>query len=1194
MRKYIAILLSVLLLSFVLPVICSAEVKNIIENGTFEAVNAQNMPSGWTLKDGEWGVDAEFDTVSNSGLRAVRFYGKGESVYMTQEIRGIIGGTEYSFSGYVKVVSAEKTGAMVKLEWRSYDKDGNRTVLDSVDKKQSTSTGGAFKNLTLTATAPKNANAVNVLIRLVGGGDVTWDDVTFWGELDEGNDEETPALPEKPAENVSPPLSGEKEKVINGGFESLHPNGRPENWERIYKGEWQGDGLVSWDGNPYVRLSTDVVHSGENALCITTQTKGNPWCLQEIGGLTPGAIYQISAWINSTDADQIGFKFEFDSTYGSKNTDRYLGTGGAWKQICETVTIPDDTTSVRILARLFSNGTAYYDDISFYKVAESPRFYADSDEVFYYSDLTGVGKVHVRKNLMYYPEDATNTYTVNFFLSDGETLLFGSESKLAGEETKISFDLALLKEKQKAYTAAVTVEDAAGENVFTESWSVYKYERPAMMTKEGQFIVDGKEFNPIYVYHAKTNEYPDVAKMGITLVQGSGGKDIDAMETQLDAAHEAGLKVMLPLYSNMKAAGHPDKAELTTNIIKRLKNHPAVFAWMIQDEPHLYQETNKYLEASYKLIRELDPVHPCFIMENKEYYFDQTYKYTDIMGIDVYPKGNHPAKYVAEHARLALEASAYRKPVYTLLQCYTHGGWTPTDDDVRNMIYQALFVGSSAIGYYAMDAEPFNEYVDVLTSFYEKEAADMYDYFVRKKYPRFAVYQDDAVWYESFVKDGSVCFVVANRSEKNTYNTSIDLVSDDGSVRLGGYTAELVAGDRESAVSGSGQLAVSLAPSAVQVYKITSSPGINLVPQTAGKLVDSVDVSWAENEIEKIHSLGIANTKGGKAFAPREKITRGEFAMFLVRTLGLSAQAGENFADVTDSMPYAKELAVGKTAGILQGDAKGNFKPEEEVSRREALLFCARGLHCVKTQNSTMVAESTDAELLADSDILKLAEVARICLTRGKADGTLQFPENMTRAEAAVMMSVMAEQQNGQKTELLSEEECRDAVGALLSEGIYKNETLWYTFYNNEQSLVVQNAGEEEKTFSIPVNAVSAELLNSETTAVLENGNFSVRLRSGETVIVHLSAVRPMGLYIGNVSYRVVKDKTVTFYSDKGGYCAAYRMDGNTEELVCLFTNGAAFSPSETEACTVKIFAWNGMDPQEERRTFEILNEKKE
>ena len=125
LRKYIASLLSVLLLSFVLPVICSAEVKNIIENGTFEAVNAQNMPSGWTLKDGEWGVDAEFDTVSNSGLRAVRFYGKGESVYMTQEIRGIIGGTEYSFSGYVKVVSAEKTGAMVKLEWRSYDKDGN-------------------------------------------------------------------------------------------------------------------------------------------------------------------------------------------------------------------------------------------------------------------------------------------------------------------------------------------------------------------------------------------------------------------------------------------------------------------------------------------------------------------------------------------------------------------------------------------------------------------------------------------------------------------------------------------------------------------------------------------------------------------------------------------------------------------------------------------------------------------------------------------------------------------------------------------------------------------------------------------------------------------------------------------------------------------------------------------------------------
>lgn len=1016
-RACISLLLAVLLAASVCPAGGAAEAANLLQNGSFEEADAANVLTGWTLKGGTWGTEAELAGDANSGERALHFSGDTASVYVTQEIRGIVGGTDYEFTGYVKVKSAVKTGAMVKLEWRHYDEDGTRTVLDSKQKGMSETTGNRYKEIALSDTAPAEANAVNILLRLVGGGDITWDDAALYGEqkIQTGPDVAalSQTLPQIPAETVLKPLAGEAELVKNAGYEELHEDGRPVNWEKIYKADWPGDGLVSWEGNPHISLSQDVVHSGKNALRITTQTKGNPWCVQQIDGLVPGSIYQLSAWICSADADQIGFKFEFykgsdlqaGSEYGSKNTDRYIRTDGAWKQICETVTIPDDTTTVLLYARMFSNGTAYYDDVSFYKVAESPRFYADSDEVFYYSDLTGVGTVNVRKNLTYYPEDAANAFTVDFSLSDGETLLYSGEGRLEGDETKISFDLALLKEKQKAYTAAVAVKNAAGESLYTERWSVYKYDRPTMMTKDGQFIVDGKEFNPIYVYHAKTKEYPDVAKMGITLVQGSGGKDIDAMETQLDAAHEAGLKVMLPLYSNMKAAGHPDKVELTTDIITRLKDHPAVFAWMIQDEPHLYQETNKHLEASYKLIRELDPVHPCFIMENKEYYFGQTYKYTDILGIDVYPKGNYPAKYVAEHAKLALEASEYRKPVYTLLQCYTHGKWTPTDDDVRNMIYQALFVGSSAIGYYAMDAEPFEEYVDTLTAFYEKEAADMYDYFVRRKYPRFAVYQDDAVWYTGFVKDGSVQLIVANRSETDPYEAVIDLVSDDGSVQIGAYTATLVAGGAESTVSGEGKLSVSLAPSAALVYQVTPKTSMSLAPKTAGVLVDSVDTAWAENEIEKMNSLGVVNTKGDKAFAPQEKITRGDFAMFLIRTLGLTADGADTFDDVSDSMPYAREVAIGRALGILQGRGDGKYYPEEAISRQDLMVICARGMRLVGETSGGDLSAFLDAALVADYAKADIAAMVRAEIVRGNADGTVNPLGNTTRAEAAVIMS---------------------------------------------------------------------------------------------------------------------------------------------------------------------------------------------
>ncbi|MBE7064162.1 MAG: S-layer homology domain-containing protein, partial [Ruminococcaceae bacterium] len=198
---------------------------------------------------------------------------------------------------------------------------------------------------------------------------------------------------------------------------------------------------------------------------------------------------------------------------------------------------------------------------------------------------------------------------------------------------------------------------------------------------------------------------------------------------------------------------------------------------------------------------------------------------------------------------------------------------------------------------------------------------------------------------------------------------------------------------------------VSLSPSAALVYKVTPATGMNLIPTVAGSLVDSVDVSWAENQIEKMNSLGVVNTKGGKAFAPQEKITRGEFAMFLIRTLGLSAQAGESFTDVIDSMPYAKEIAIGKALGILQGRGDGKYYPEEEISRQDLMVICARGMRLVKEIEGGDLSAFSDADLVADYARADIAAMVRAEIVKGNADGTVNPLGNTTRAEAAVIMS---------------------------------------------------------------------------------------------------------------------------------------------------------------------------------------------
>lgn len=76
----------------------------------------------------------------------------------------------------------------------------------------------------------------------------------------------------------------------------------------------------------------------------------------------------------------------------------------------------------------------------------------------------------------------------------------------------------------------------------------------------------------------------------------------ESLLTALDAAHRAGIKMI---------AGHPYIKDSTEQAVAALKDHPALLAYHLKDEPELSDFT--WLKSLQDRVAELDPAHPCYI-----------------------------------------------------------------------------------------------------------------------------------------------------------------------------------------------------------------------------------------------------------------------------------------------------------------------------------------------------------------------------------------------------------------------------------------------------------------------------------------------------------------------------------------------------------------------------------------------------
>jgi hypothetical protein len=235
----------------------------------------------------------------------------------------------------------------------------------------------------------------------------------------------------------------------------------------------------------------------------------------------------------------------------------------------------------------------------------------------------------------------------------------------------------------------------------------------------GGLIVDKRRFFP-FGFYCYSPVYPTLPEeevvKGFNMIspyQKILPESFKDRKAYMDRCAQLGMKVHYNLLSVSGGGGVGSKIEELSDARKRellrqeieaFRDHPALLAWYIADEPTGNRMTPDSLEKIYEFIKETDPWHPVSIVFMAP--FSSAKKYSealDIVMADPYPVPRIPISMVGDVAKSLSADFRGKSPVWIVPQAFGGGElWErePTLQELRSMTYQSIINGARGIQYF--------------------------------------------------------------------------------------------------------------------------------------------------------------------------------------------------------------------------------------------------------------------------------------------------------------------------------------------------------------------------------------------------------------------------------------------------------------------------------------------------------------
>ena len=354
-------------------------------------------------------------------------------------------------------------------------------------------------------------------------------------------------------------------------------------------------------------------------------------------------------------------------------------------------------------------GNAWFDDFEFEELPRKPVAAVFSDR---YRDSACDGEVTMSVALNGRDVQGGLDGAVAWFEfvgTDGRP--WRGQAVLSGEVARLTFpvgSVALGPSPVKFRIRAKSGEEIAETLVFTHQAESVK---PPVGFSGRRASVGGKKFFPLGMYWLRFSEgnLDEYAKGPFNCLLPYE----TPTEGQLDRCAEKGLKCIVNL-CRYRFRGHfktdAEEKAWVDGVMSYAKNHSATLAYYLNDEIPLSRLSE--LTERYRFCRANDPGHPAFSVVCEPADVREYLPTFDVIGSDPYPIPGRPLGSPTEWMRKIESATCRMRPIWQVVQVFDYGAYkhnreealavpTPTVDEMRNMIWQALANGADGLIFYS-------------------------------------------------------------------------------------------------------------------------------------------------------------------------------------------------------------------------------------------------------------------------------------------------------------------------------------------------------------------------------------------------------------------------------------------------------------------------------------------------------------